>query len=71
MPTALLGLSVTIPFPFKVSFGVSTDSGQKIPVRKMIMRMEEIRFVFVLMIPFFLLSWGSYALTSLARARSL
>ncbi len=58
IPTALLELSATTLFSFELSFGVATNSGQKIPVKKTIMKMDEIRFVFVLMVPFsFLSSW--------------
>ena len=58
IPTALLEFSAATLFSFELSFGVSTNSGLKIPVKRTIMKMDEIRFIFVLMVPLsFLLSW--------------
>lgn len=52
-PARASGLSARILFSFAVSFGVSTNSEQRIPVKRIIIRIDEIHFVFVLIIPFF------------------
>ena len=47
---ALFELSVIKLLPSEVPFGAS--SGQKIPVRRIIMKIDKIQFIFVLMVPF-------------------
>jgi hypothetical protein len=56
--TALLELSATALFSFELTFGVSTNSGQKIPVKRTIIKMHEIRSIFVLTVPFSILLSG-------------
>jgi hypothetical protein len=60
MPTASLKLLPMILFIFDAFFGVSTNSEQKIPVKRTIKKMDETHFIFILMVPFFfVLSWRS------------